>query len=196
RSWVRRRRCPRRSLSADLTSTTSGHICGRSSKRRGPGSRWSRTWCSATTRRSPATWRMSRTSERAPCPGTRRRRRSKGVEPRGLTGRNAQVAPVGASQGFCHIDDLAHVVARVRERAMQRLGDCVRLAPDGHRPPEIHVADVSEGREQHLPAILPLGLERSEEHTSELQSRFDLVCRLLLEKKKKKRETQQSSNLK
>src|SRR5699024_11515044 len=31
------------------------------------------------------------------------------------------------------------------------------------------------------------GLEptpRSEEHTSELQSRFDLVCRLLLEKKK------------
>src|SRR5699024_12782731 len=28
---------------------------------------------------------------------------------------------------------------------------------------------------------------RSEEHTSELQSRFDLVCRLLLEKKKQKR---------
>src|SRR5207249_7329736 len=31
----------------------------------------------------------------------------------------------------------------------------------------------------------PIGfLLRSEEHTSELQSRFDLVCRLLLEKKK------------
>src|SRR2546421_6896085 len=29
------------------------------------------------------------------------------------------------------------------------------------------------------------GLSRSEEHTSELQSRSDLVCRLLLEKKKK-----------
>src|SRR5699024_12771708 len=29
------------------------------------------------------------------------------------------------------------------------------------------------------------GRVRSEEHTSELQSRFDLVCRLLLEKKKK-----------
>src|SRR5699024_12539024 len=29
---------------------------------------------------------------------------------------------------------------------------------------------------------------RSEEHTSELQSRFDLVCRLLLEKKKNKKE--------
>src|SRR5438067_6979687 len=30
-----------------------------------------------------------------------------------------------------------------------------------------------------------LSAPRSEEHTSELQSRFDLVCRLLLEKKKK-----------
>src|SRR5699024_11664933 len=29
---------------------------------------------------------------------------------------------------------------------------------------------------------------RSEEHTSELQSRFDLVCRLLLEKKKNKKQ--------
>src|SRR5438105_10951317 len=29
--------------------------------------------------------------------------------------------------------------------------------------------------------------ERSEEHTSELQSRVDLVCRLLLEKKKRKK---------
>src|SRR5699024_12566297 len=35
-------------------------------------------------------------------------------------------------------------------------------------------------------AIHPYLLRRSEEHTSELQSRFDLVCRLLLEKKKKK----------
>src|SRR5689334_24425900 len=30
---------------------------------------------------------------------------------------------------------------------------------------------------------------RSEEHTSELQSQFHLVCRLLLEKKKKKKQT-------
>src|SRR5699024_12643744 len=30
------------------------------------------------------------------------------------------------------------------------------------------------------------GQRRSEEHTSELQSRFDLVCRLLLEKKKQR----------
>src|SRR5699024_12485207 len=34
-----------------------------------------------------------------------------------------------------------------------------------------------------LLAIVLFSLNRSEEHTSELQSRFDLVCRLLLEKK-------------
>src|SRR2546422_6112137 len=34
-------------------------------------------------------------------------------------------------------------------------------------------------------AVSTLGLYRSEEHTSELQSRLHLVCRLLLEKKKK-----------
>src|SRR5260221_10233683 len=34
------------------------------------------------------------------------------------------------------------------------------------------------------------GTTRSEEHTSELQSHSDLVCRLLLEKKKKKKPTQ------
>src|SRR5438105_5709832 len=33
---------------------------------------------------------------------------------------------------------------------------------------------------------------RSEEHTSELQSRVDLVCRLLLEKKKKKQRKKKS----
>src|SRR5438034_6075624 len=35
-------------------------------------------------------------------------------------------------------------------------------------------------------------LLRSEEHTSELQSHSDLVCRLLLEKKKKKSNKQQT----
>src|SRR5690349_24016568 len=37
---------------------------------------------------------------------------------------------------------------------------------------------------------------RSEEHTSELQSRRDLVCRLLLEKKKKKVNHISTSNIK
>src|SRR5699024_11827178 len=37
-------------------------------------------------------------------------------------------------------------------------------------------------------------ISRSEEHTSELQSRFDLVCRLLLEKKKKKKNYKLTAN--
>src|SRR6478672_13685162 len=40
-------------------------------------------------------------------------------------------------------------------------------------------------RPHSSPSCSP-GSARSEEHTSELQSRSDLVCRLLLEKKKKK----------
>src|SRR5207249_7026534 len=55
----------------------------------------------------------------------------------------------------------------------------------------------AQKRQQVTPAIAPHAVShqhlyplasrwtRSEEHTSELQSRFDLVCRLLLEKKKK-----------
>src|SRR2546422_8298576 len=44
----------------------------------------------------------------------------------------------------------------------------------------------------HAPGEEPLLVrrrERSEEHTSELQSRLHLVCRLLLEKKKKKQQS-------
>src|SRR5207253_11343032 len=44
------------------------------------------------------------------------------------------------------------------------------------------------GRESHAPAQGEAW--RSEEHTSELQSRGHLVCRLLLEKKKKKKKKQ------
>src|SRR2546421_6710919 len=42
-----------------------------------------------------------------------------------------------------------------------------------------------EGFRNILRLTHKLGILRSEEHTSELQSRSDLVCRLLLEKKKK-----------
>src|SRR5438105_5260546 len=47
-------------------------------------------------------------------------------------------------------------------------------------PPRPRHASRREAR--HDPG--PRGRRRSEEHTSELQSRVDLVCRLLLEKKK------------
>src|SRR2546429_1841674 len=50
-----------------------------------------------------------------------------------------------------------------------------RAGPSGHA-------------EQHVAGMHGVG-ERSEEHTSELQSRLHLVCRLLLEKKKRKNRT-------
>src|SRR5712664_5002879 len=50
---------------------------------------------------------------------------------------------------------------------------------------------ICDGRGVHTgrgPKCIPAD-HRSEEPTSELQSRSDLVCRLLLEKKKKKKQT-------
>src|SRR5689334_24128049 len=56
-------------------------------------------------------------------------------------------------------------------------------------PPSI--SRTRSGRRPASPAVgstvVVLCLLRSEEHTSELQSQFHLVCRLLLEKKKKKK---------
>src|SRR5438093_12300191 len=48
-------------------------------------------------------------------------------------------------------------------------------------------AAYSYGRSSGLKAQAPSNGKRSEEHTSELQSLTNLVCRLLLEKKKKKK---------
>src|SRR2546429_6777961 len=44
--------------------------------------------------------------------------------------------------------------------------------------------DYAVGLASHLPQLAAVALERSEEHTSELQSRLHLVWRLLPEKKK------------
>src|SRR2546422_2847502 len=70
-------------------------------------------------------------------------------------------------------------VAPPLERSESRRAECLSellLLPNAQRG--FVEADVS--------SALPLddGQERSEEHTSELQSRLHLVCRLLLEKKK------------
>src|SRR2546430_12956504 len=50
---------------------------------------------------------------------------------------------------------------------------------------ESAVAVTSEGRSGVLETRRSRRADRSEEHTSELQSQSNLVCRLLLEKKKK-----------
>src|SRR2546422_3429021 len=58
-------------------------------------------------------------------------------------------------------------------------------AGDGNLHPNISF----DGRVPGLKARVDAAGGRSEEHTSELQSRLHLVCRLLLEKKKKKKRT-------
>src|SRR2546422_8576548 len=66
----------------------------------------------------------------------------------------------------------------------------VAAVPGADRPDELLLREVED--EAPLGAQVPQGMQalhevvaRSEEHTSELQSRLHLVCRLLLEKKKR-----------
>src|SRR6266516_5165033 len=67
----------------------------------------------------------------------------------------------------------------IREDAQHQQGGAAAARPDLEQWRRVGVA----GR----PGDAAGELERSEEHTSELQSPYDLVCRLLLEKKKKTR---------
>src|SRR3712207_7922518 len=56
-----------------------------------------------------------------------------------------------------------------------------------HAEGHVEVAGEAEEHQADAPGGAHRDLRRSEEHTSELQSRQYLVCRLLLEKKKKKK---------
>src|SRR5207248_11455155 len=70
------------------------------------------------------------------------------------------------------------------KRILYRLNDSsvLKLTAALHRVAERNVADVREVIRGYFHERDALA--RSEEHTSELQSPYDLVCRLLLEKKK------------
>src|SRR5256885_11311149 len=74
---------------------------------------------------------------------------------------------------FRSVMELPH--ARIEEETIDR-----EITPPGVRN------GITEDYAFRMPAILVIsfGPERSEEHTSELQSPCNLVCRLLLEKKK------------
>src|SRR2546421_9138459 len=68
------------------------------------------------------------------------------------------------------------------------------LEPPGRRPGAHGFAGVPSAgltpvgpKASSWRCVVPTMTARSEEHTSELQSRSDLVCRLLLEKKKRDR---------
>src|SRR2546422_4292050 len=60
---------------------------------------------------------------------------------------------------------------------------------------EAELAEQESGKCDHQEGLEDPS-DRSEEHTSELQSRLHLVCRLLLEKKKKTKITHNNSNQK
>src|SRR2546422_6547036 len=72
-----------------------------------------------------------------------------------------------------------------RAQARQRLGVHGEQRVEQRQPVEARGARLPQQQEAHGADQHGLGV-RSEEHTSELQSRLHLVCRLLLEKKKKK----------
>src|SRR5699024_12561575 len=82
-------------------------------------------------------------------------------------------------------------IARFMERGLKANGfastvvedgiSALDLAPSGDF--DLLILDVGLPRMDGFQVLRALREMRSEEHTSELQSRFDLVCRLLLEKK-------------
>src|SRR2546430_9075270 len=70
------------------------------------------------------------------------------------------------------------------------------LLPSARRNPAGELIDFSSHRARCVSIDDSLAIRnRSEEHTSELQSQSNLVCRLLLEKKKKKNNRQNRANL-
>src|SRR3712207_7144713 len=88
----------------------------------------------------------------------------------------------------------AHLEHLALARRANRLDDELpgarlhRVAHQGQVALHPHAVDIGARREVGADGqVRDAGLGRSEEHTSELQSRQYLVCRLLLEKKKKRR---------
>src|SRR5207249_10610946 len=136
----------------------------------------------------------------------------KGLEPCLSPCRSVGEGSVAAMRPAEALERIAYLLDRAREkpyrvRAYLRAAEIVKaLAPDelvarvvagtlqelegiGPKTAAIITEVASSGSTAYLDELeektaIPVG-KRSEEHTSELQSRFDLVCRLLLEKKKK-----------
>src|SRR2546422_5105514 len=100
-------------------------------------------------------------------------------------------APLGAAVGIMGVAGLLWGTATVREREATCTGRWAARenAGEGHtRAAIVRLADPAPAQGGIVDADVLPGA-RSEEHTSELQSRLHLVCRLLLEKKKNKNQS-------
>src|SRR5699024_12862569 len=78
--------------------------------------------------------------------------------------------------------DLSAVRLMLEEQLAQS-GTQLEVALESHQLVTVGRLVVNGLGGSAVPALCRRQMSRSEEHTSELQSRFDLVCRLLLEKK-------------
>src|SRR5699024_9849891 len=79
----------------------------------------------------------------------------------------------------CNKEDIQFLSALLFKDAYKNINNFVYGAVN------LSKQDITEAKLLYQLFTIESRVERSEEHTSELQSRFDLVCRLLLEKKKK-----------
>src|SRR6266446_1524813 len=96
---------------------------------------------------------------------------------------SAKIKALGQDRSlFWHQGFAAEAV--VRPRTLNSIRSLKRSARTPKNAPIWPPLPMPWGR---CPIIRPAARVRSEEHTSELQSPCNLVCRLLLEKKKKKR---------
>ena len=87
---------------------------------------------------------------------------------------------------FCHVDEpLRFLLQRLFHLLMTAVSKGVELLAGVARVYRVVGTVGMNGQGAGTDIAYVLRINRSEEHTSELQSRLHLVCRLLLEKKKK-----------
>src|SRR5699024_12483653 len=77
-----------------------------------------------------------------------------------------------------HYEKLSEHVSQMERKAIEAERASVK-----YKQAEYLENQIGEKFKGIISGVTEWGMYRSEEHTSELQSRFDLVCRLLLEKK-------------
>src|SRR5207249_8989323 len=110
--------------------------------------------------------------------------------------RRARFVPEGAVAAAKRIEMPPKHASPRAMNGLRRRARSERRPLKAREPPRGRPRDATMMRSDDSGAVPPVPMrwsvklstypyKRSEEHTSELQSRFDLVCRLLLEKKKK-----------